>query len=305
MPAGPQTSGVTYTAVYHPPVITEGDPPLAMVISEDNSPTSFSLTLHATDLVSPTLTWSISTAASHGSATTSGTGLSKTINYAPGANYNGPDSFVVKVSDGNPAWDDTITVNLTITAVNDPPVCSAVSINTAEDTVGSTAPNCTDVDLADTLTLYSVTTPTNGVSYIQSGAIKYLPNSNYSGGDAFTYTVRDLALAQSAPAAVNVTVSGINDAPVITEGASTSVTMSEDGLPTAFNLTLHATDPEGDTINWSVLSGASHGTATATGTGPSKVISYSPQVNFAGSDSFTVQVTDGIGTKFDYRQRHG
>ena len=161
---------------------------------------------------------------------------------------------MVKVSDGNPAWDDTITVNLTITAVNDPPVCSAVSINTAEDTLGSTAPNCTDVDLADTLTLYSVTTPTHGVSYIQSGAIKYLPNSNYSGGDAFTYTVRDLALAQSAPAAVNVTVSGINDAPVITEGASTSVTMSEDGLPTAFNLTLHATDPEGDTINWSVLS---------------------------------------------------
>ena len=85
MPAGPQTSGVTYTAVYHPPVITEGDPPLAMVISEDNSPTAFSLTLHATDLVSPTLTWSISTAASHGSATASGTGLSKMIDYAPGA----------------------------------------------------------------------------------------------------------------------------------------------------------------------------------------------------------------------------
>ena len=45
---------------------------------------------------------------------------------------------------------------------------------------------------------------------------------------------------------VNVTVSGVSDAPVITQGAGPlSVTMSEDGSPTAWSApTLGATDVE-------------------------------------------------------------
>ena len=43
---------------------------------------------------------------------------------------------------------------------------------------------------------------------------------------------------------LTVTVTPVNDAPVITEGASTNVTMSVNGLPNAFSLTLHATDAD-------------------------------------------------------------
>jgi hypothetical protein len=101
------------------PVITEGAS-TTVTMSEDGSPTAFSLTLHATDAnTGDTLTWSISTAASHGTATASGTGASKAIGYTPTANYNGTDSFVVRVSDGS--LTDTITVNVTITAVINPP----------------------------------------------------------------------------------------------------------------------------------------------------------------------------------------
>ena len=45
------------------------------------------------------------------------------IGYTPTANYNGSDSFVVQVSDGN-GGTDTITVNVTIEAVNDAPMLS-------------------------------------------------------------------------------------------------------------------------------------------------------------------------------------
>ncbi|WP_196137753.1 Ig-like domain-containing protein [Aliikangiella sp. G2MR2-5] len=83
-----------------------------------------------------------------------------------------------------------------------------------------------------------------------------------------------------------------NDAPVITEGTSTSVTMSEDGAPTAFNLTLNATDPENETLSWSVSSTASNGVASASGSGNSIEVSYTPTTNFNGSDSFIVEVTD-------------
>ena len=62
--------------------------------------------------------------------------------------------------------------------------------------------------------------------------------------------------------AVTITVTNVNEAPTINEGASTPVTMSEDGSPTPFNLTLHATDVDaGTTLTWSIASPASHGTA--------------------------------------------
>ena len=42
----------------------------------------------------------------------------------------------------------------------------------------------------------------------------------------------------------NLHVSATNDAPSITEGATKAVSMSVNGKPTAFSLTLHATDAD-------------------------------------------------------------
>ena len=102
-------------------VITEGAARPASRCDEDNAPTAFALTLHATDGDGDTLTWSIQTQAAHGTATASGTGTSKVIGYTPAADWNGGDSFVVKVTDGN-GGEDTITVNVTVNRVNDAPV---------------------------------------------------------------------------------------------------------------------------------------------------------------------------------------
>lgn len=86
-----------------------------------------------------------------------------------------------------------------------------------------------------------------------------------------------------------------NSSPVISEGAATSVSMSVNNIPTAFNLTLHATDANGDTLTWGISSPASNGTASASGTGTSKVVNYTPNPNYVGSDKFGVQVSDGNG----------
>jgi len=83
--------------------------------------------------------------------------------------------------------------------------------------------------------------------------------------------------------------------PVITEGASVSVNMNTDGAPTPFSLTLHATDAEGDTLTWGISAPAAHGTATASGTGSSKVIGYTPALHYLGTDAFAVTVNDGHG----------
>ena len=91
-------------------------------------------------------------------------------------------------------------------------------------------------------------------------------------------------------------VEGGNQPPVIMEGTSTSVSMSEDGAPTAFSLTLHATDVNvEDTLTWNISTPPLHGIADASGTGFSRVITYTPTDNYNGTDSFGVQVSDGNG----------
>jgi predicted outer membrane repeat protein len=86
-----------------------------------------------------------------------------------------------------------------------------------------------------------------------------------------------------------------NHAPVISEGNSVSVPMNKNGVPTAFALTLHATDADANTLTWSISTPAGHGTASASGMGDSKEISYTPNTDYIGSDSFAVQVQDGNG----------
>lgn len=84
-------------------------------------------------------------------------------------------------------------------------------------------------------------------------------------------------------------------APVITEGTNANVTMSENGSPVPFSLTLHATDadtPYGDVIQWSVLAAPFYGSAAASGTGGTMVVSYAPARYFSGSDYFIVMVYD-------------
>ncbi|KKL02770.1 Ig-like domain-containing protein, partial [Rheinheimera mesophila] len=86
-------------------------------------------------------------------------------------------------------------------------------------------------------------------------------------------------------------------APVITQGEAIAVSMSEDGAPNAFSLTLNATDANSsDTLSWSIKTAAGHGEASVSGAGNSKVISYVPDTDFSGSDSFEVQVSDGALT---------
>jgi hypothetical protein len=95
---------------------------------------------------------------------------------------------------------------------------------------------------------------------------------------------------------LSVTVTPVNDAPVISEGATTNVTMSEDSSPNPFELTLHASDVDtGDILTWKIFSEASQGIAEVTGTGESKEIGYTPIEDYSGSDNFVVEVSDGNG----------
>ena len=86
-----------------------------------------------------------------------------------------------------------------------------------------------------------------------------------------------------------------NQAPQITQGATTTVTLDEDSTPIAFALTLNATDNDGNTLTWTIATPANRGTAQINSNNTSAEVSYTPQANVDGSDVFTVQVNDGQG----------
>ena len=86
-----------------------------------------------------------------------------------------------------------------------------------------------------------------------------------------------------------------NQAPQITQGAAISVTMDEDSSPTAFALSLTATDNDGDTLNWSVATPAGRGSVEINSNNTSASVSYIPQADANGSDVFIIKVDDGRG----------
>lgn len=119
-------SGPNVKLDFHPPAITEvfDDP---ILISKNNTPTEFSLTLSVTDaVIEDTFTWSIATPPIHGFASLPSvvTGTTMEIYYDPAVGYVGPDpddplipddSFSVKVTDHLQGGEDIVTVNVEIT----------------------------------------------------------------------------------------------------------------------------------------------------------------------------------------------
>jgi len=79
---------------------------------------------------------------------------------------------------------------------------------------------------------------------------------------------------------------------IISESDSIHVTMSEEGKPTDFNLTLSAENDLQGEIYWQIATNADHGDALASGPGTEKSITYTPDKDWYGTDSFIVQVND-------------
>jgi|GEM_PF-870881 len=109
----PSSTDVTFTTHYIP-VIAQTSP-LSVTMSQNSTPTGWvTPTITASDTENDTLTWSVNTQATHGTATISGNGASPTtFTYSPNSDFTGSDSFIVQVADVDGSA--TITVNVTIT----------------------------------------------------------------------------------------------------------------------------------------------------------------------------------------------
>jgi len=240
-------------------------------------------TLTATDADGNPLTYRIITNGTKGTVTITNTSTGA-YNYAPGVNLNGADSFTFRANDGS-ADSNLATVSVTIAPVNDPPVANADTATIPFNTAVAIAVLANDVDPdLDALTVAGVTqAPAHGTAAITGNTITYSPGSGYSGPDVFKYIARDPSSANSNEATVTVTVSGANQAPTAEDQ---SVTTAED---TQKAIVLSGADPEGSPLTFAVVTPPAHGTLS--GVAPS--VTYSPALNYNGTDSFTFRASDG------------
>ncbi|WP_238383204.1 tandem-95 repeat protein [Rubripirellula obstinata] len=208
--------------------------------------------------------------------------MDSTYTFAPDADWNGEVEFTVTILGTD------VTSSLTVTPVNDAPVAVDGTASTDEDvaiTAGDLTADVTDVDSTG-LTYVTLTQPTDGTLVLNgNGSFSYTPDANFFGSDSFTYRVLD-GSGGSDEATVNITVTSDNDLPTA-DDQSVSV---DENTPVAIVLT--GSDVETDPLTiFAVVDQPTSGTLS--GTAPN--LTYTPNANFFGSDSFTFTVEDADG----------
>jgi hypothetical protein len=284
--------GGTATATVNLVVRQVPDPPVAVNdAAATNEDTAVTVNVLANDFDVDNNTLSVANIIAqpaHGAAVRN---PNNTITYTPAANYNGSDSFTYNLADGTGRF-ATGTVNVTIAAVNDPPVAVNDSVTIAEDgTIAiSVLANDSDPD-GDTLSVTAFTQGAHGAVSRSGNVLTYVPAADWSGSDSFSYTVGD-GKGGTATAAVAVTITAVNDPPV---AVNDSVTIAEDGsivIPVLAN----DHDAEGALGLSSLVAYSMHGDLEVLADG---TVRYTPYADYNGSDSFTYRVTDGGGLTAD------
>ncbi|WP_171060576.1 Ig-like domain-containing protein [Poseidonocella sp. HB161398] len=148
--------------------------------------------------------------------------------------------------------------------------------------------NDSDPD-GDLLSLASYTQPAHGTLAAgpQPGDLVYTPAAGFSGIDSFTYAASDGSREAAAAVLVSVMAAG-NTAPVARADA---VATSED-MVLRFDPAANDSDAEGDALAVFSVGAAAHGAVVLNADG---TVSYTPDADYAGPDSFGYAVADGRG----------
>ena len=204
---------------------------------------------------------------------------------------------------------DSITIVDRISAVDDGPInvsegASAQTIDVLANDINNTT---------GTLTISNpLGTPTLGGTVVNNGNnITYTPSPNAFGTETFTYTISN-GLGDTSSATVTVDIAPVNDGPINTIPGSQNIDEDNDLV---FSGGLSVSDIDADAgsglqvdltvSNGSLTVGSSSATVSGNGTGTVRVngtvadvngalngLNYSPNLNFNGSDSLSINTTD-------------
>jgi len=229
--------------------------------------------------------------ASNGSVSVNSDG---TITYTPDNGFVGVDSFTYTICDENGEMDQA-TVYITIVSTNEPPVAVDDQENTDEDTAVTINVLSDDSDPdGDDLTICMQPgdgLPSNGsVSVNADGTITYTPDNGFVGTDSFTYTICDEE-GLSDQATVTVSIISTNLPPDANDDNDTT----PEDTPVTVQVLNNDDDPNNDDLTLCLQAGdgqPSNGFISVNADGS---ITYNPNDDFVGTDSFTYTICDEDG----------
>ena len=241
-------------------------------------------------------TTAITVAPTHGSAVVQSNG---SITYTPAAGWAGVDTYTYRVSDGRGL---TATATVQITTTNASPVTTPDAVSTGTDTPAvnvdvlgnDTDPNITAGVPGQALSVTGATAD-NGATVVVNpdSTLTITPAPGYAGPVTVTYTVSDNA---GGTATGTLTVTVANGAPsAVSDGPVTTPT----GTSTLIDVLDNDTDPNGDTLT--LVPGSLTTPVDANGDPRGTVaidngqVRYTPPAGWAGTATFTYEVSDGAG----------
>lgn len=250
----------------------------AVTLDED---TFAAIMLTGSDPEEQSLTFAIASGPANGTLT----GVAPDLVYTPNPDYFGPDSFSFTVDDGE-LTSDPATVSITVNPINDDPQTQFQSLETEVNTPLPITLVSSDPD-GDILEYVIFEEPTSGTLTGTAPDLVYTPDADFLGSDRFQYYVTDGE--GFAEAIITITVTPANLPPIAFD---LSISTAEDS-PVTFDLI--GTDPDGpdfDNLTYEVLTQPANGVLSVLSAN-GKRLSYTPNADFNGADSFTYRVDDG------------
>ena len=176
-----------------------------------------------------------------------------------------------------------------VTDDNEPPVAEDDTASTPQDEPITIEAGENDQDPnGDPLTYEITTDPTNGTATINdNGTINYTPNPGFTGDDTLVYQVDD-GRGGIDTATVTITVFAVNEFP--TARNDTATTAENESV--RIRVLQNDSDPDGDSLTVQNFSRPDNGRVSRN---PNGTLTYTPNQDFSGRDSFTYTVSDGNG----------
>ncbi|MFZ2307257.1 MAG: Calx-beta domain-containing protein, partial [Rhodoferax sp.] len=212
-----------------------------------------------------------------------------TFTFVPAANYNGAVPVVTyTMTDGSN--NDTSTLSISVTPVNDAPVAvhdTASTMTGSPVTLPSTTLliNDSDVD-GDPLTLFSVQDANHGSVAMVGSDVVFTPTAGYTGAASFSYTISDgQGGTSTATVDVNVNAAPVAAADAVSGTANNPITIAPSTLLS------NDSDPNGDPLTIDSVLDATHGTVALVGGN----VVFTPTKDYVGDASFSYTISDGHG----------
>lgn len=232
-------------------------------------------------------------------------GCEVAVTYTPDPDVNSADSFSFTASDGVDSHDGLVSV--TVSPVNDAPSFVAGSDIDVDEDAGPQAfpgwattidPGPADEDgqsldfqvVPDDADLFAVPPAIDA----GTGTLTFTPTANAAGSTDVDVTLRDDGGTAdggddaSATLTSTITVAAVNDGPLAVDDAAT---VAEDATATAIPVLANDVDVDGPSLVITDTTDTANGTVVITGGGSG--LTYQPEPEFHGIDTFDYTASDG------------